>query len=198
MKLRKKPHARQRGGALLLVAALMFGSATVRLGLEAGPALAKTVSAGVAGADPVEPVQVAEADREALRHVLDSLNQREARLAQREIALEDRAKALDVAARAVDKKLAALTEAEASLRETLAIADVAAEDDLATLTQVYENMKPKTAAALFEEMNPEFAAGFLSRMSPQAAAGIMAGLSPGVAYSVSAVLAGRNASVPKQ
>ncbi len=45
--------------------------------------------------------------------------------------------------------------AEASL------ADVAAENDLQSLTQVYENMKPKDASALFEEMSPEFAAGFL-------------------------------------
>ena len=80
----------------------------------------------------------------------------------------------------------------------MAYADTAAEGDLARLTAVYENMKPKDAAALFEEMDPDFAAGFLGRMRADSAAGIMAGLSPPVAYSVSVLLAGRNANVPKK
>ena len=88
--------------------------------------------------------------------------------------------------------------AEAKLASTLALADNAAENDLARMTSVYENMKPKEAAALFEEMSPDFAAGFLGRMRPDAAAAIMAGLSAPTAYTVSVVLAGRNASAPTE
>ena len=81
---------------------------------------------------------------------------------------------------------------------TLALADGATEADVARLTTVYEQMKPKESAALFEEMDPTFAAGFLARMRPEAAAGIMAGLSPEAAYTISVVLAGRNGAVPTE
>ena len=74
----------------------------------------------------------------------------------------------------------------------------AVENDLAALTSVYENMKPKEAAPLFEAMDPVFAAGFLARMRPEVAAGIMAKLSPDAAYSISVILAGRNANVPRE
>jgi flagellar motility protein MotE (MotC chaperone) len=82
------------------------------------------------------------------------------------------------------------------LRAVLAIADGAAEGDLARLTAVYESMKPKDAAPLFEKMAPEFAAGFLGRMRPEAAGAILSGLPPDMAYSISAILAGRNATAP--
>ncbi|NHX27768.1 hypothetical protein HA397_27890, partial [Escherichia coli] len=83
--------------------------------------------------------------------------------------------------------------AEDSLRATLTLAETAAESDLARLTAVYENMKPKDAAGLFEQMSPDFAAGFMGMMRPDAAAQIMAALDPATAYSISVVLAGRNA-----
>ena len=88
--------------------------------------------------------------------------------------------------------------AEEALAATIAMADEAAATDLDQLTNVYENMKPKEAAALFEEMPPEFAAGFLGMMRPDAAALIMTQLEPEVAYSFSVVLAGRNANVPTE
>ena len=106
--------------------------------------------------------------------------------------------ALRVAEQEVTEKLAALTGAEAALRATLALAETAAESDLSRLATVYENMKPKDAAALFTEMTPEFAAGFLGLMQPEAAAAIMTELEAPVAYSISVMLAGRNALVPTQ
>ena len=109
------------------------------------------------------------------------------------LALEDRMQALAIANEAAAARLAELAAAEDSLRRTLAIAETAAEDDLAGLTRVYETMKPKDAAALFERMDARFAAGFLARMRPEAGAGIMAGLSPEAAHAISVVLAGRNA-----
>ena len=54
------------------------------------------------------------------------------------------------------------------------------------------------AAALFQLMEPSFAAGFLGRMRADAAAAILAGLEPDLAYSISVVLAGRNANVPRE
>ncbi|GAB5439327.1 MotE family protein [Falsiruegeria mediterranea] len=185
-----------RNGALTVIAVLMLGSAVLRVGFEAGPAIAREINTErpEAPKDEMSP-KVTETAVE-YQKLLAALQEREQNLARRESQIEERAKALAVADEAIEQKLAALTEAEEALRETIALADVAAEDDLTRLTDVYEQMKPKESAALFEEMDPDFAAGFLARMRPEAAAGIMAGLSPTAAYTISVVLAGRNANVP--
>ncbi|MEP2029514.1 MAG: hypothetical protein ABJI96_12510 [Paracoccaceae bacterium] len=195
---RNKTKKRAGRGALSLITVLFLLSALIRVGPDAGAALA---SAGLGGVDKKpELLEVSREERVSeaeLQIMLATFQERDIRLTKREAQLEMRLQALMVADREIERKMAALTEAEDNLRETLAFADTAAEGDLARLTSVYENMKPKDAAALFEEMDPGFAAGFLGRMRADAAAGIMAGLSPPVAYSVSILLAGRNANVPK-
>ena len=119
-------------------------------------------------------------------------------MAEREARLEARLQALALAETAIEEDLARLEQAEAELRATMAAADKAAEDDIGRLTAVYENMKPDEAAALFQLMEPSFAAGFLGRMRSDAAAAILAGLTPDLAYTISVVLAGRNADVPRE
>jgi len=193
----------RRGGALMMLAVLLMGSAAVRLGLEAGPAIAREV-ASLQEPGSEQPEHKGEAHQASmpssaeLQTMLAAFQQREQALAAREAEIQDRMKALEIADQAIDRKLAALQETEDKLRATLALADGATEADVTRLTSVYEQMKPKEAAALFEEMDPGFAAGFLARMQPEAAAGIMAGLSPEAAYTISVVLAGRNGSVPKE
>ena len=129
--------------------------------------------------------------------LVTALKAREARVAAAETALEDRRQALALTEKVVTAKLAELKAAEEKLARTLAIADTAADKDVARLTEVYAAMKPKQASAVFEQMAPDFAAGFLGRMPPAAAAAIMSGLSPDKAYTVSVLLAGRNAGAPK-
>ncbi|WP_299618521.1 hypothetical protein [uncultured Tateyamaria sp.] len=129
--------------------------------------------------------------------LLEALRAREASVVERETDLDIRAKALDVAQIEIERRLDALEAAENRLESTLAVAQSASENDLARLTTVYENMKPKDAAALFEAMEPEFAAGFIARMRPDAAAKVMSGLNPQAAYSISVIMAGRNANAPK-
>ncbi len=87
---------------------------------------------------------------------------------------------------------------EDELRSTLALADKAAENDIAGLTAVYQAMKPKDAAALFETMSPEFAAGFLGRLPPDSAAAILSAMSPEAAYGISVIVAGRNVGAPTE
>jgi flagellar motility protein MotE (MotC chaperone) len=195
----QKKRKRPGKGALSLIAVLFLLSALIRVGPDAGAALAGSglLKTGDKPALPEEPPKARASDAE-LQVVLTAFQERDARLAEREAQLEMRSQALTVADREIERKMTALLNAEDKLRETMAYADTAAEGDLARLTAVYENMKPKDAAALFEEMDPDFAAGFLGRMRADSAAGIMAGLSPPVAYSVSILLAGRNANVPKQ
>jgi len=180
-------------GALVVLALMFFISGGLRLGGGLGAALALAAEgvpadgAADTGACPPLPADLARA-----------LSEREARVLVQEAALADRVAAVALAEAALDGRLEALAEAEAGLRATLAIADGAAEADLSRLTAVYETMKPKDAAALFQAMDPGFAAGFLGRMRPDAAAAVLAGLSPDRAYEVSAILAGRNSTAPKE
>lgn len=184
-------------GALVVIAGLLVGSAMLRMGHDAGQALARSEA-------PVDVSALGDAQGSSatcepapdMQLMLERFQEREAHIETQETAMAERMQALRLADREVARKLARLIEAEEALRATIALADDAAEGDIARLTKVYESMKPKNAAALFEEMNADFAAGFLGRMRPEAAAGIMANLSPGAAHRFSVVLAGRNAGVP--
>ncbi len=189
-------------GALTAIAVLLLSSGAVRLGSGPGAAIAqemkeqaeKLMSSGDLPGDPEEIVDVAP----ELLALLEETQAREAALAEREARLEARLQALALAETAIEEDLAKLEQAEAELRATMAAADKAAEDDIGRLTAVYENMKPDEAAALFQLMEPSFAAGFLGRMRSDAAAAILAGLTPDLAYTISVVLAGRNADVPRE
>lgn len=187
-----------RGGTLFIISVLLIGSALLRLGLQA-PAIARETTLAedretlAPAQQPIGPPTSVE-----LQVLIDALQTRKQALDSREARIQERMKALEIAEGAIERRLAALLEAEERLSSTLALADGASEDDLARLTSVYEKMKPKQSAALFEKMDPEFAAGFLARMKPDAAAEVMAGLSPMAAYTISVVLAGRNATVPKE
>lgn len=186
----------RRRGSLALIALFLICSAAMRLGIGVNQALAKAPSA----ADTlVENTPVANCEPpKDIATVLKALEQRENRLVASEESLTDRMQALAVADSVVERKMAELIAAEQRLQSSIAQAEVASENDISKLTAVYENMKPAEAAALFEEMDPDFAAGFLGRMRPEAAAGVMAGLTPTSAYTISVVLAGRNANVPKE
>ena len=188
---KKTGRGRASRGILVLLALLLAASGALRMGSIAGAALAesetvKAEAAAVAVNCPLVPVALAEA-----------LAAREAEVHALEAALADRKAALALAETAISQRMAELEAAEAGLKTTLALADGAAEDDLARLTLVYETMKPKDAAALFETMAPEFAAGFLGRMRPEAAAAVLSGMSPDAAYSISVLIAGRNAGAPR-
>lgn len=187
-----------RGGALSLIATFMILSAALRLGAETGPLLARNAAMPVT--DPAsEHAHTGSAPLATETSAfLAALQQREADLKRREMAFEDRMKALQIAGRAIDSRMEAMVEAEARLRDTLALADGAAERDLAKLTEVYEQMKPKETAQVFQQMAPEFAAGFLARMRSEVAAEVLAGMDPNAAYSVSVILAGRNTGVPQE
>jgi len=196
--------------SVLVIAILLLSSATIRLVVSAGSAIAQDSQhpnslpteeaqkrTAAASVTPQESQISATTDRTGLSALISALKERETLVVEREKQLELRLRALSVAEAEIEKRLFTLTETEESLRATLSLADEASEKDILRLTSVYETMKPKDAAALFEQMEPNFAAGFLGRMRPDTAAAIFAGLSPEVAYSISVILAGRNANAPK-
>lgn len=190
--------------SLFVISMLLLGSAVIRVASGANIALAS--EADVAKPEMQEDAQVmpeatsmdAPDSRDASSALLQALLEREKKAEEKDRRIEERLQILQAAEKQYETRLKQLTEAEERLKATIALASTAAEDDLARLTTVYENMKAKDAAKLFEAMSPDFAAGFLSRMKPESAAGIMAGLSPDAAYSVSVILAGRNTQVPSE
>ncbi len=185
-----KVRKRTGRGALFILALLLAASGALRVGDEFGAALAfgqETSSKEPENTCPAMPSALAAA-----------LSAREADVSIQETALAERKAALALADQAIAERLAALTQAEEKLSSTLARADGAAEADLTKLTDVYQAMKPKDAAALFNGMDPQFSAGFLARMRPESAAAIMAGMSTEAAYAASVLLAGRNALVPRE
>ncbi|MEM1064519.1 MAG: hypothetical protein AAGJ74_03380 [Pseudomonadota bacterium] len=184
-------------GLLLIIAAGFVGSGLLRAWDGHGAALAREVAARTAEAGVITAACDCATD-EGLDAALAAVRARETSVQDRENALSDRLAALDLAEQAIEARLAALEAAEAQLSATMARSETAAEDDLAQLTSVYENMKPKEAAELFQAMTPDFAAGFLSRMRADAAAAIFAGLPPETAYTISVILAGRNARAPTE
>lgn len=198
MRTGKKRRANvNRKGTLMLIATLLVGSAVLRLSLHAGAVLAEDGTPEMASDEQTTASQSMMSDAQ-LEQLLQTLKAREAALEQRESEMAMRDKTLEIAAREVKAQIEELEATEVRLRATMARADTAAEDDLTQLTTLYENMKPKDAAALFEEMDPVFAAGFLGRMRADAAASIMAGLAPQTAYSISVIMAGRNANAPTE
>lgn len=178
-------------GTLGILALMLAASGALRLGDGVGAAMALQANETDVGGEPLQcpepPIALANA-----------LKERDETLTMREAALNDRVAALALAEEAIKARLSELETAEADLRATLAIADGAAENDLARLTAVYEAMKPGEAAALFETMAPEFAAGFLGRMRPESAAAVLSGMKPETAYTISVLIAGRNALAPKE
>lgn len=182
-------------GALGILAILLAASGAMRVGSGIGEAMARTSAADQGALQPGAEAMTCPKPPLA---VTEALQLRENRVAMREAALADRMAALKLADQAIETRLASLEATEAKLSETLARASGAAEKDLTKLTEMYQSMKPKDAAALFEAMAPEFATGFLGRMRPDAAAAILSGMSAESAYAISVMLAGRNANVPKE
>ena len=192
----RKPRRRGARPALWVIVAALAASGLLRFGGGSGQAIASNLAGAVDAAVAAPPAACeTEAD---IALVLEALRVREGQLAEREEALEVRMQALSVAETRFEANRTALIEAEDALKATMALASGAAETDLARLTSVYENMKPKDAAPLFAAMDPQFAAGFLGRMRPDAVAAIMAGLEPDMAYAISVLLAGRNAEAPTE
>jgi len=182
-----------------IIAGLFLASGVIRLG--GGTAQALTEELRDLGDRHTAAHPVAETKcppPPELADLLAAFKAREAALDEREANLEEKAATLEIANEEINRQMAALEAAEKSLKTTLAVADGAAEADVAKLTAVYETMKPEQAAALFSQMDPQFAAGFLGRMRPESAAAIMAGLEPNTAYTMSVILAGRNARAPKE
>lgn len=190
-----KKNRRQSRNALFVIASLFLMSGVLRFGSGTGLAIAEELEARSESDSALNPEICA--PNEGIALLLSELSEREDRVEGNELAIKNRLVTLEVAEEKYQQTLERLIAAENALSATISKASIASESDLAQLTAMYENMKPKDAAALFEEMDPVFSSGFLGRMRPDAAALVLAGLRPKTAYAISVILAGRNEQVPK-
>lgn len=185
---------RLRSG-LALVALVFIASALLRLsdGAPSFAAMAQEVTEGMRGEDDYPSAASATPSPSEAETLLAALKTRAEELDAREQSLNDRAASLQSIAEGVEAQLTELRAAEGRLAELVDVADGAADENVARLVMIFENMKPQEATGLFAEMRPDFAAGFLRRMNPEKAAAILAGLPAEEAYAVSVTLAGHNA-----
>ena len=185
------------GRSALLFLAVLFGSSAVFrvLGTD-GTVVAQQLppAAGLGGEQDVPFLNRDTCTIEpGIAELLDRIAEQRRENRAKEEDLEYRQATLEILKEEIAYDLKILEESQQRLEETLALAEGAVEADLGQLTEVYESMKPKEAAALFATMDPVFAAGFLGRMNAATAANILAGLEPNTAYAISLVLSGRNA-----
>lgn len=185
----------QSRNALMVIALMFVSSSVLRFGGEAGKALADEIEVFKTTEEAAVPASCEPSS--GIASLLEDLSVREDRVQRNEMALQNRMLALEIAEEKYSSSLEALLAAENTLNATISKASTASEIDLAQLTSMYENMKPKDAAKLFEEMDPVFSAGFLGRMNPSSAASVLAGLKPETAYAISVILAGRNTRTPE-
>lgn len=155
------------------------------------PSLPPDLAAAEAARQPLRSSPVSDA-RLALQ-----IRDRERAVTEREAQLQAREAEMAETEARILQQTQDMQTAEAALTATMALADRAAEDDIQRLVTVFEAMDAEEAAAVFAEMDPGFAAGFLARLQPEIAAAILAGLEPRQAYGLSAIVAGRNALVPR-
>ncbi len=176
-------------GGVGLIVLCFFASAALRFA-DSGAALAQELAAPEPSAGSIDAPEA--------EGLLAAIREREAQLDAEAKRLADRQQSLNVAEAKLAEQLAAFETAQRQLEETLALADSAAERDIASMTAVYENMKPAVAAKIFGEMDVTFASGLLVRLRPEIAAAILAGMEPSAAYAITLTVASRNANVPTE
>lgn len=180
-------------GPLAVLTLLLVVSGLLRL--ASGPVVALATDIDFASADEASDTASLRVPDQSMDQWIAELMSRDDALVQAEADIAQEREELALAKQVLAEQFAALQDAQERLRRSLHAAGETAAGDVTQLTEVYQRMKPKEAAAIFEKMDPNFAAGFLARMKPDAAAQVMAGLQPETAYTFSAILAGRNAAL---
>lgn len=124
--------------------------------------------------------------------VLQALAARRKALDVRQNEVEIREKLLAAAETRIDDKIAELKELKAKIDEVFKTEESKGDAKFKSLVKVYENMKPKDAAAVFEQLEMGVLLELLDRMSERKLAAIMAAMDPSRAQAVTVALATAN------
>ncbi|NOX93613.1 MAG: hypothetical protein GXP04_00525 [Alphaproteobacteria bacterium] len=130
--------------------------------------------------------------------LLAAIRERSEALDARTVRVEDRIRILEIIEKRVEERITELQKNKDALSSLVAFADEAAEQDIALLSKMYEQMKPKKAGEIFNKMDPTFAAGFLTEMNSESAALVLTNMSTDKAYETSMIIASRNAAVHRK
>ncbi|MGH7121435.1 MAG: MotE family protein [Acetobacteraceae bacterium] len=177
----------------IIVMAALLGLKSVALVRAAAPSARgapATAQIGQAPSDaPIAACPPARAESPAERQLLLDLHQRSALIQQRAAALDLRESVL----KAAEKKLAERVAELALLQKKLASESAAQQQQNAAkwraLVALYQNMRPRSAAAIFDGLPMAVLLGVMSRMNERKAAPILAAMQPDKARALTARLA---------
>lgn len=108
--------------------------------------------------------------------VLQALARRREELNKREETLSAREALLTAAEQEVDRKIAELNKLRGELEELLGKQEKMDEERITSLVKIYENMKPKEAAAIFNTLDMDILLAVVSRMAERKTSPILASM----------------------
>ncbi|MDY0008629.1 MAG: hypothetical protein RBS08_02890 [Bdellovibrionales bacterium] len=141
----------------------------------AAPAGASSSPALTAPADPsLDPEQRIFSAAEI--EVLQSLARRREEIEKREQTLAAQEALLKAAEQEVDRKIAELNKLRSELESLLGQQEKMEDERITSLVKIYENMKPKEAAAIFNTLDMDVLLAVISRMAERRSSPILANM----------------------
>ncbi|MFZ1989670.1 MAG: hypothetical protein WAW96_07845 [Alphaproteobacteria bacterium] len=129
--------------------------------------------------------------------VLTSLTKRREELDKRQAELDMREKLLMATEQRLDQKLAEIKSIQSVIQSAVGTLNDKQQKEIASLVKVYENMKPKDAAAIMQDLDRTILLEVASRMKEAKMAPILAAMEPSKAREITVLLAKRN-EIPGQ
>ncbi|WP_075215642.1 MotE family protein [Mongoliimonas terrestris] len=123
--------------------------------------------------------------------ILQTLSGRRSELDKREDDLMLRLKLLEAAEQRLQKRVDELKSIETQITAARQTEDTGAEERVKSLVTMYENMKPKAAAAVFDTLDLPILLDLAKTMQPKKMAAILAQMSPANAARLTTALAAR-------
>lgn len=159
---------------------------------EGKPAVEKTLGAGKLTVKEVEALKAQQGGSSYTQSELDllqNLTKRRNELDEREKELEMKSKVLDATELRISNKVKEMKVLQVELTRVVAQYKQQQAGEIKSLVKIYENMKPKDAAAIFNEMEMPILLEVIDKMSERKVAPILAGMDPKRARDVTQELA---------
>lgn len=145
----------------------------------------KTVDAAAETGKPVVKKEYSQVELD----VLQSLSARREKLDAREQDLQMKEKLMEATEQRINDKLAELKTLQTQVQTLLDQYGQQENKEIASLVKIYENMKPKDAAAIFNELDMPILVEVIDKMSERKVAPVLAGMDPKKAKDVTQELA---------
>ena len=129
--------------------------------------------------------------------VLTSLTKRREELDKRQAELDMREKLMMATEQRLDQKLAEIKSIQGEIQAAVGTLNDKQQKEIASLVKVYENMKPKDAAAIMQDLDRTILLEVASRIKEAKMAPILAAMEPSKAREITVMLAKKN-DVPGQ